>query len=87
MSLEEVMCSVIEGENVTELKKEFCKKLEELDNETFMELFDALVHIAFNNDDECCCEDCDCGCGCGCCDDCDCDDCDCDDCDCEDCDC
>lgn len=69
MELRDLLDNVVESDNVTKFKEEFCEGLKKVDNDTFMRIFYALnlSNLAF--------DDCDCGC-------CDCDDCGCD-CDCE----
>lgn len=71
MRLNEIMDEVINGKNVTELKKEFAKLVENMSNEDFMAIFDYLYELSM--DENCCCCEWDCDDECSCGDDCHCD--------------
>lgn len=76
MVIRDIFDNIIDGDNVTKFKEEFCDDLKKVDNEEFLRIFYAL-RFANQSLDDCCYDCCDC-------DDCCCDDCDCDcDCDCE----
>lgn len=70
MDIRDIFDNVIDSDNVTKFKEEFCDNLKQVDNEEFLRMFYTLK-ITSQSFDDCCCDCCDC-------DDCCCDDCDCD---------